>query len=418
MLAAGQTDPDGTVLAPNGRGRYVWKRKGIWKAGALERYGQPGKTPPPTAGEVKAMNELLDALAAILKATPTAEASTGWWMKESRGYTYPDALEWPGEMPMARVPFQIATGFFPFYLFDRLDKGGFVPDWTGETESVYFAFNSLPGPVKQPVVLKENGARVVEFYPQPQETGRMGGFPIYDGQTLLLARAGRDVWAAAGLERVLRAAMPEYTKDRETAERRLADLKKQNDETQAPAYEEKMRAHLEKVSGALRTSNPGKWQGRVTGMENELKYNRELAAKRANPQRDKDGAWYWNPVDAHAEAAKQLAAMTPEEGRKQACYLAAADKNGRYAMQGKIVAAGTGNCQPLVMNNYEYFDGKLARSVPQLLRVDVGRCAWRMGGKWTATNRPRNDAPPQGCEVHVPMWAEMDWKKVGALVVP
>ena len=37
MLAAGQTAPDGTVLAPNGRGRFVWKRKGIWKAGALER---------------------------------------------------------------------------------------------------------------------------------------------------------------------------------------------------------------------------------------------------------------------------------------------------------------------------------------------------------------------------------------------
>ena len=40
--------------------------------------------------------------------------------------------------------------------------------------------------------------------------------------------------------------MPAYEKDRATAERRLADLKKKEAETLTPEYERKVRDHLEK----------------------------------------------------------------------------------------------------------------------------------------------------------------------------
>jgi hypothetical protein len=100
--------------------------------------------------------------------------------------------------------------------------------------------------------------------------------------------------------------MPLFEKDKATAEQRLADLRRKNDDTQAPAFEAQMRAHLEKYSGQLKATAPEKWRIREQSMMRELQYNRDRAAKAADPQRDADGAWYWDPVDAHADAARRI----------------------------------------------------------------------------------------------------------------
>ncbi len=241
---------------------------------------------------------------------------------------------------------------------------------------------------------------------------------MLDDSVMLIARPGRDPWAPAAYGRVLKLAVEALDKDRVTAERRLEGYKKTYDDAQTPAYEQKMRDALEKNYGNLRTSAPHRWATRLASMERELAYNREHARKQANPQHDKDGNWYWNPVEAHAEAAKRLAALTPADAAKPACYLAASDQDGRYSLKGTIQIAGAGaGCQPVVTDNYGYFDSKLPRSAPQILTIGIGRCGRVIDGKFVEyiDNRVRQ-WPPQGCMRHAPIWREMDWSKAFELL--
>ncbi|MBL8175481.1 MAG: hypothetical protein JNK48_12475 [Bryobacterales bacterium] len=431
MALAAQTppydpnDPEGIQIWPNKMGRYPWKRPGVFKVQKLYApTGNAWRAPALTTAELQQMTATLDKLSALIKATPTASSGLiGYWIKESRTFYYPAAPDLPAGTPLATSPFFYSSGFYAFVLEDVLTNGRFVPQWGGETTPAYFEFNRLPGHLRQPVPLKEpapGDALETEFYTRPQQTGQYAGFPVYDGTKLVIARSGRDLWTSVSYGRALKAALPLLAKDAATAESRLASLKKQNEDVQSPAYEQKMREHLEKYSGSFKSSNPTKWQGRVAGMERELKYNREQAALKANPQRDKDGDWYWNPIDARAEAAKRLAALQPQDAARPACYLLAAAKNGRYALPGDVLPLGSNpQCRELVTTNFQYFDARLPRSVPQILVLpDLDRCADVVNGKLINKDRPRPDRPPQGCLKNVPIWEELDWKAAAALVVP
>ena len=136
----------------------------------------------------------------------------------------------------------------------------------GETESIWYVINQLPGRLGQPVVASEPmqsgaGAREnLEFYLRPRRTGAVAGLPVYENAALVIARDishnGRDPWMAVPLGRALKAAMSQFEKDRQTAEARLADLKKKNDEVQSAAWEQQKREQFEKTNGELRTSRP------------------------------------------------------------------------------------------------------------------------------------------------------------------
>jgi hypothetical protein len=248
-------------------------------------------------------------------------------------------------------------------------------------------------------------------------TANFHGFPVVEGHTLLIVREGRDPWVAVPYGRVLKAALPNYEKDRDAAATRLAGLKKKNEEVQSPAYEQQMRDHLEKYSGAFKTTNPQKWQGRVEGMQRELKYNREKAAREANPQRDAEGSWYWEPVDAHAAAARRLAEMKPGEAARPACYVPLENARTRYAMPGDVLPVGANpRCQEVVTNNYAYFDPSLPRGAPQILLVGIGRCVVFANGQWRGPSGHNRLSPPQGCFRHAPIWEQMDWTKVASLL--
>ncbi len=417
-------DPEGMVNHPNGWARFPWKRVGTWVMPALHcPYGRPNETPPATPVEVKQMDATWRALTAILRATPEAAEPRGYFVKESRTFGYFSAHgTYPG-FQTARLPLVYSAGYFPFYNEDTLKNGVWSPVTGGETESVYFYFNRLPDNYKQPIVAEEPRGRdlsAVEFFPRPDTSTSYAGFPILDGEDLVIVRGGRDPYLTVPYERALKAAMVKYQQDLDSATRRLADLKKTEAETLTPEYEQKMRDHLEKYSGQFRTTDPKKWQGRVAGMERELVYNREKARKDANPQRDKDGDWYWTPVLAHEDAARRLAAMTPELAASPACYLPKPEARGRNAMRGDIQPMGADpKCRELVMSNQGYFDPKLPRSAPQILLVRTfGRCAKVENGQLVGPRPVKSLYPPQGCYRHVPIWAAMDWQKAAALLAP
>lgn len=413
-------DPEGLVEYPNKTGRYVWKRKGPWTVAPLSPRAGGTAVAPATR---QAMNSTLDKLSVLLRATPEGSSLMGWFMKEPRSYYLANPYDLPAGLTPAGLPIRFEAGFYPFYLADDLRNGTYVQVKGGETQGVYFVFNQLPGPQGQAVILRENnGDRApVEFFTRPSGRTTFGGYPVLDGQELMITRAGRDPYAPVPYGRALRAALPELEKDKASAERRLAGLKQKEAETMAPAYEQAMRDHFEKQSGAFRTTNPKKYSDRQQSMERELVYNREKARQEANPQRDEAGNWYWQPLEALADAQRRLAGLTAADETAPACFQPAMKEQGRYALRGRILPAGSApDCEPLVMQNYAYFDAKLPRHVPQILLVRTfGRCFQVAGEQLMPYPLPVNSlVPPQGCFRHVAMWQGLDWGQVAGLLAP
>lgn len=420
-------DSEGILVSPNPQIRTAWKRKVHWKISNNESRGAFGRIPPQTAAERQQMTANLNLLAALFKATPNGSNGIGFWVNESRTLDYFNPFALPANTPVAPFPLEYSTGLFPFYHEDIFDNGKWRLSVNGETQSVYYYFNQLPEKLDQPVIASEirgGDLTPIEFYLRPQITGRVAGLPLYDGSLLAVLRADRDPWSPAPLGRVLKAALPSYEKDRKSAEERLANLKKKNEEVQAPAWEQQMRDRFEKTNGSLRTSRPSNYQARLRSLEHEITYTRERAAEEANPQRgNAKGAWYWNPVDACDLAIRRLGSLPAEEAAKPACYLEAKnaqERDGRYAIAGSILTAGvSSDCRDIVLTNWSYFDLKLPRTTPQILTVKFfGRCAKLDGEKLVSEPQTRFDHPPQGCVQHAQMWRELDWSKFAALVQP
>lgn len=422
--APGTIDAEGNLYWRNGTGRSPLKRKGVWRVRPLATTGRMmNASPAATAAEMKQMTATLDRLTELMKATPEGQSLTGYFMNDSRTLYDRYPSEQPPAVNMARLPLVYETRFFPLALQDVKKGDQYVPVFSGETVSIPFSFNRLPGALGKEIILKERFANEHEqpIYLQPRVTSNFQGFPIYEDQALMIAVSGRSPWAPVSYGRALKLAIPLLEKDVASAEARLAGYKKKQAETMSPAYEQQMRDHLEKYSGQFRTTDPKKWQGRLAGMERELQYNREQAAKEANPARDASGAWYWNPLAAHADAVKRLAALTASEAAQPACYLEAKGeaKQGRYELRGWIEVAGRApGCEALVVDNYDYFDPQLARSHPQIFLLrDLNRCMkFDRGQMMRNYNWPANEVR-HGCAFHPNYWEQLDWTVLAELVM-
>lgn len=419
-------DTEGLVTSPNPRIRHAWKRKVFWKTSSEPGRGTFRLIPAQTAAERARMTATLDALVALMKATPNGTNGEGFWVMDTRTLDYFDPFVLPEQTPLGKYPLTFDAGLFPFYHSDVETRGTWAMSVKGETESAYFFFNRLPESLDTSPLLTEAraGDRPPEpFYLRPRQTATWQGLPIYEGKSMVIAREGRDPWAPVPLARVLKAAMGAFEKDRKTAEDRLAGYKQKLAEVMAPEWEAQKREAFEKQNGELRTSRPTNYAARQRSLENEITVLRQDAQANANPQKDAKGQWYWSAVEAHDDAMWRLAELAPDEAQAPACFVplpSGQSGNGRYAMTGSIVAeASAPGCRQIVRTNWDYFDLTLPRTSPQILFVrDFGRCVKIAGDTLVSAPVSRWDYPPQGCVQHAQMWRELDWTKVAALVTP
>lgn len=420
-------NPEGLIMAGvRTEVRHAWKRPVHWRSSTQLFPAIDARVTRPGAAEQQAIARTLDALVAVLRATPTGSKGEGFWVNDSRSVGFVDVIRLPPGAPLARWPLEYESRLFPFYHEDLLQGGTWRTSIRGETESIGFAFNRHPRAMRQPVIAKEPAPapdrEPVELHLRPRITDTFAGMPVYERDLVVVARPGRDPWAPVALGRALRALMPALQQDRDNAEQRLAQLREKNAQLQAPAWEEAERERFEKTNGSLRESRPTNYAARLASLEHYLRVTRADAAAKADPQRDAAGAWYWNPVDAHEAARRQLAALGPAQAAQPACWVAVAEApgaDGRYAARGDLVPVGsTPGCREVVEANPAYFDTTLPRTAPQLLTFDLGRCLTRIdGGRLVIPPVTRFDTPPQGCHRHRTMWNEADWPAIVALVV-
>ncbi|MCX6611846.1 MAG: hypothetical protein NTW74_13450 [Acidobacteria bacterium] len=405
-------DTEGLKASPNPQIRHAWKRKVFWKI-SYNNFAAPRPIPAMTVAERTQATNTLNSLTALLKATNTGSNGEGFWVNDSRTLGYQDPTQAP-----VNAPLRYQSGLFPFYHEDVFIQGSWRLSQAGETESVYYYFNRHPEALSQPTIAEEGRTT---FYLKPQITGSLSGLNLYEGQVLIAARPGRDLWKPIPLGRALKAVLPKHEQEKLTAETRLASLKKTNDEIQSPEYEKKFRENFEKNYGNLKTTRPSGYETRLKSMERELAYNRTQAAASASPQPDSKGLWYWNPINAYNEAINRLSTLTPAQAALPACLIpfkTPQEREGRYNTLGTISTIGEATqCQDIVSTNWDYFDPKLPRSAPQLLSVhDFGRCAKLQASQIVSSPVTRFAVPAQGCPIHAQMWRELDWSQITALL--
>jgi len=417
-------DTEGLVVSPNPDIRYAWKRRVFWKISPQDAGAPTGGVTRHTAAERSVMGGTLDALTGVFKSTPTGSSGEGFWVLDSRTFGYSIPFDRPAAIPPGRAPLVYESLLFPMYHEDIRNNGIWRQSVNVETESAGFCFNRLPEALDAPTLLSEPrvGDRAPDaFYLRPRVTAIWRGFPIYEGQVLIVSRQGRDPWAAVPYGRALKAAIGPLEKDRTSAEARLTGLRKTRDEVNTPAWEQGMRDQFEKNYGNLKTTRPSGYEARLRSLEAEIRGKRQQAEAAASPPRGPAGAWYWNPVEAHDDARRRLEALVPDESVQPACFveLSGTQREGRYSLGGSIVPERNApGCRQIVRTNWEYFDLSLPRTAPQILYVrSFGRCAAVSGDELVSRPIDRWDAPPQGCVQHARMWREADWSALAALVV-
>ncbi len=401
----------GSVLA-QGQGsdtRYLRNKPGFWQP---QRYmAEQDHGAGATAAELQQINSNLKAIQAVLMATPTGTNPVGFYffpapMWMSHGRTQP-ILQGLHIYPLAFVEFR--------------KQGVWTLDMHGETSGVGYSLNNLSEIERvSSKVFEETGPKGAEhpIYTLPTPVRSLGGFPVY-GDTLFIPRPGREIFVPVSVEHALKAAMPIYAKNRDAADREVAERKQRNQDfkaNEADDYEQKELAKFEKQWGYLRATDVKDYEEhKREWMAPVLRERQEHEAAAAPPVRgNKDSEWYFNAMDEYANAQKRLASLSPEEAASPACF-EALDIRLPYSMRGEI-RSRTGNpaCLPLVETNPDYYDRALPRTAPQLLTVtSITRCTKLGGPAFVPT---AVDIEGGGCPVHAKMWQEMDWQKLADIL--
>lgn len=394
--------PDGLVYKSDYKDlRFATMRKGKWDVWRVRGYqGGAGKAAPVTPAEGAQMEAHLKKIAAVVESTPYAQAQTGWYADRSVGW-------------QRATPVRGNYGLFPFHLMDARKNGVWGPDWRQETVSIYYNVNGELPDTRERAVLQETSedGTLTRFYADPRPETTFHGYPVYDGD-VVITRGGRPLFVPVRVDRAMRYFLPKHRADRKSAEERLAMLKGQLAEAEAPAFAAEAMAAFEKEYGSYRATRPQDYEHRKKTRMDWIERERAERRAAATPvEGTAKGAWYWTPVRA-LEAAERLAASG--RGGEAACFVAGGE--GLYEARGQVVVEGPG-CKPLMEPNPGYYDPALARTAPQLLTItSVKRCLDT--AKNPAVALPVNDPIPHGCAVHTRIWEEMDWRALAAVLAP
>jgi len=386
--------------------RYLPDKPGFWQP---RRYmSEQDHGAGATAAERQQIDANLNAIQAVLMATPTGTNPVGFYffpapMWMSHGRTQP-ILQGLGVYPLAFVEFR--------------KQGVWTLDMHGETSGVEYSLNNLSEIERvSSKVFEEtrpNGAQHL-IYTLLTEVHSLGGFPVY-GDTLFITRPGRELFVPVSVEHALKAAMPVYAKNRDSAEHEVADRKHRSHDFNGDEYEQKELAGFEKQFGYLQATDLKDYEERKRQwMVPVLRQRHEQESLAAPPVRgNPDSEWYFNAIDEYANAQQRLASLSSEEASSPACF-AAIDIRLPYTMRGEIRSStGDPACLPLVETNPNYYDRTLPRTAPQLLTVtSITRCV-KLGDAMLVPTAI--DIEGGGCPVHAKMWQEMDWQKLADIL--
>jgi hypothetical protein len=412
--------PDGLVYNKDWpTRRLATQRQGKWDAWRMHaRPGNGGQTVALAPAEAAQVEAVLKAIAQTVESGPYAQAQRGWYASRSVAWIrtrFPTA-----RFPLAKLPVESYYSLYPFHLMDKLvTQNGvqqWVPDWSHETTSISFTVNGvIPGPSGGAIFTEDQPGDSVRWYAGAAPDGVFHGMPVFGG-VAVIARQDRPLFREVPLKRALDKFLPLYREDVKAAGDRLRGYQQQLAEAESEAFARREMEEFEQEYGSWKSTRPRDYEFRRKTRLESIERTRQEARQQANPKDgDPEGQWYWEPKRA-LEAAERLAqSATPDQA---ACFEPAGSNTALYKARGHIRPAGAGpHCKSLMEPNPDYYDTALPRTATQLITIgNLSRCIDVRTGALAPGNYP--PGIPHGCNVHIALWAEMDWKKLAALLAP
>ncbi len=240
------------------------------------------------------------------------------------------------------------------------------------------------------------------FFLEPNKTGELGGFSVYD-DVLVITRPGDTLWTAVSTERVLKFLMPDY---QHAAEQAVAYVK-----SKQRAYDEFMSAESQdrrrREAQALRTAGGASAEDNARRLEVKQRRWEEDARKEAETVA-KDPKWR-APGEAYEAARSMLSTLDAKARAGPACVMrdsTHSDKSGW-----KLVPMGTPGCRPVVRTNPSLLNNKLPRSA---LQVMYARNITECNRFLESSKQLRNN--PGDCVAMAHLLRQVDWQRLAGLL--
>jgi hypothetical protein len=347
VLLAGQQGTLRTLSNEPGKWHPWSFQGGDPSPGELRRLGA-------TAADVTAIRTRIKQVADILHATPVWVTPMGVDAHLSGSVSAPIV---PGAQPYQPLAGSILFGSYEHF---EIAQGAEPYEHTvaGETLLISIDFNHVPIFHSGGILLKDDRG---EFAREPQRSPDLVGFQNYR-DLIVIATNGRPLTVPVSRERFLKAFIAKRRGEAALADTYIADQQKKLDEFKKPeAAAARQAKYAEKVAAVAAKSG-------AQAADHERKY---WERDEADTLRDLTKGASRDPavsrqaaIIAGLKAAEdQLAAASPDDRQKQACYVdSAADPS-----KSGLTPMGTPGCGPLISQNLEYFDPKLPRSVIQII---------------------------------------------------
>jgi hypothetical protein len=362
---------------------------GVWKAresftGDLARSGA-------TAAEVKTLVGKMDALRALLMASPAVARPVGFNARIS-GYLT-DFLV-PERPDLKARDFPLSAGLWFGAFPPEFNDDGSV-DW-GETIQIPFDVNLLPRwQTNKPTDWQDITTDVV-LHPA-RYVGGFAGLPRF-GRLLIIKKNTKPLWTPVSLQETLQLVVAQRKKDVSPYEDAVARIKKEHAAWTA------QHAERQRIQKALAPSqkDPQAYLAQAAQLERveETTFRKQLAEMTPTANQ------FWAAALARLrEAEHDLGSLSAAEGAVPACLLERVEAT---APLSRFVPATTPNCRPVIRPNWDYFDRSLPRTEIQLITIGLRECS----NDLNVASGPN----PAGCPTNLALLRSLDWESVKALM--
>jgi hypothetical protein len=344
---------------------------------------------------VQAFEARLVELGQILRRAPVVAQPVGF-VVGTHGYHAGYAAPAPGQPAGRALPLAGGLGFGAFSLFESVRSGKTVVEEGIATELLYFEVNQIQASSYGAQKPSEWGPLDTEAFIEPSAGVAVAGYPRA-GDTFIIKKNAKPLWVPFSLGE---------------AEQPVLALRHEELDHRRDAYDKQVAEFAVWQTPAARAARRADWRKSAAMMPNAAEFLKNMedsdrGIEAANRERLAPGGAEAKSVASaereFREAEAALAALSSGQRAAAACYDTSASA---LAARFRTVADAPRSCRALVRPNWDYFDAKLPRSVPQVVMLGLfTRCLSAESMK--ATN-------PSGCVINRKLVETLDWDAIRA----
>lgn len=368
--------------------RYLVDEPGTWKPWRFTAIESARRERRAAVAEVKAFEDQLLALNAILQRATGVAAPRGFSVEtwgNLDGYAAPES----GEPAGASVPLAGGLTFGAFAIHQIERDGRPVTSDTGETALLRFAVNGISGSTLGGDPVPDWVGSGAEAFLEPPAAGDVAGFPRH-GDVLVIKINPKPIWAPVPMARAIELQGASRRHELAGLRESVGQIRTSLADLEDPAKRAERFAGFRAVAASM--PDPAEFLAQMELTENDVAdgYRRELSP---------DGGGAMQELlaieGAIADAEAWVAELSATERMAPSCFAA----SGASPRQ-RIKAGPAAGCVPIVQPDWTFFQASLPRSAPQVIVIpQISRCF---------DDQPVTPPNPAGCAANRQLLLTLD----------